>query len=129
MARTIYKVEEGSRGKTPASPEPLSALGEWQPTAPLKIKRRRLIYILAGIIFLTIIMIVIIAALGASESPAVGTVMSSQTVTSVAVPVPASEPVGTSTTAGAVQQAAVTPAALPAAPSSTVSSAQTTSTT
>jgi hypothetical protein len=80
VARTIYKVEGASKGESlpdtgrPAKerlPGPAWAGGE-APSAASKIKRRKLIWILVGIAVVTIIMLAIIAALGASESPAAG---------------------------------------------------------
>lgn len=129
MAKTIYRVEGASSGEPPrgsASPagdppgRARPVLPEGLDLAAGKAKRRKLFWILLGVAILTAAMIAAIAALGASESPAVGTGLDPMTTwTQVYVPVTSPEPVGTSTTMGTLVEQ----------PSSTTSSSGSTSTT
>jgi LPXTG-site transpeptidase (sortase) family protein len=112
MAKTIYKVEGASSGEPSPGPDSPSPEAPYEPayasppssvSLSPKAKRRRLIWVLLVIAVLTVAMIVAIALLGASESPAVGTVADPETVTTFAyIPVTSPEPVGTSTTMGAL---------------------------
>ena len=130
MAKTIYKVEGASRGEpSPGSPSsaPDAPIGSASTSRPArtfidsKAKRRKLVWILLVIAVLTVAMIVAIALLGASESPAVGTVVDPETVTTFAyVPATSPEPVGTSTTMAALTVAPVsTSTSTSAGPTST----------
>jgi sortase (surface protein transpeptidase) len=109
MAKTIYRVDGASLG----GPSPGSL-----PPAP-KTKRRKLFWILLGIAIVAAAMIVAIAALGASESPAVGTAVDPGTSSTASYAVASTEPLGTSTTLATV----------PEVPSSTTTSSSSTSTT
>ena len=112
MAKTIYRVEGASWGEpSPGSPSsapdapagPVSASRPARSFAESKARRRKLIWVLLVIAALTVAMIVAIALLGASESPAVGTVVNPETITTlVYTAVTSPEPVGTSTTMGAL---------------------------
>jgi len=103
ITKTIYKVEGGAASGS--SPEPLhpESLAPAQATvqgsvsASSGFSRRRLFWVLVGVAALTVAMIVAIAVLGAAESPAAGTSLSTSTTSSLAAVVSATEPVGTST--------------------------------
>jgi hypothetical protein len=114
MAKTIYRVE-GARSGEPSprsassTPDPagrqIAGPGAASADDAPKTTRRKLFWVLVVIAILTAAMIVAIAALGASESPAVGTAVdpaSSSTVTYV--PATSAEPVGTPTTMAAVAE-------------------------
>lgn len=132
MAKTIYRVEGASSGGPSPDPglpgpdllEPQpaaeTASGSTRPTGALVFGKRKLFWVLVGIAVLTIIMVVVIAALGATESPAVGTVPSSAPTSSTAAPASTMEPVGTSTT-----EAPSTTTSVPAATSSSGSTTTT----
>jgi LPXTG-site transpeptidase (sortase) family protein len=107
VAKTIYRVEgtsPGGESPDPGFPSPdLLELqagsgihGASRPGGAARLGKQKLFWVLVGIALLTIIMIVVIAALGATESPAVGTVPGPEPVSSTA-PV-TTQPVGTSTT-------------------------------
>jgi LPXTG-site transpeptidase (sortase) family protein len=107
VAKTIYRVEGGSPDSRPAesrgsSTDPFlePALASTPLSARRKVARRKLLWILIGIAILTVAMIAVIAALGASESPAedapLAATWSSTSVTTIQVTT--TEPITTSAT-------------------------------
>ena len=115
MAKTIYRVEGAPSGdSSPRTSSPFpdtvgrSAVGRSPDRAVPgpKITRRKLFWVLLGIAILTVAMIVAIAALGASESPAVGTTVDFvSSPTASHVPVTGTEPVSASTSVAAAAAA------------------------
>jgi LPXTG-site transpeptidase (sortase) family protein len=117
VAKTIYRVEGGSPDRRPAesrgsSTDPFlePALANISSDARPRAARRRLLWILIGIAILTVAMIAVIAALGASESPAEGTLLGpvSSSTTVPTVPVTSNEPVAASTTVAPTTSSSIT---------------------
>ena len=106
MAKTTYRVDGASSGEpSPGSTlsgrdsfgEPFAGPSADRTLSAPKNKRRKLFWVLVGIAILAVAMIVAIAALGASESPAVGTAFDPATASTAAYAAAAStEPVGPS---------------------------------
>jgi hypothetical protein len=114
VAKTIYRVEgapsgEPSPGSFSSFPDPVgqspAGRNAQRTVASPRTKRRKLFWVLLVIAILAAAMIVAIAALGASESPAVGTAVDLASLSTVTyVPTTSAEPVGTSTTLAAVAE-------------------------
>jgi sortase (surface protein transpeptidase) len=134
MVKTIYRVEgtmpgDSRPGSSSASDSFFSSPGPARPPArpssdqPTR-SRRKLLWALVGIAVLTAAMIAVIAVLGASESPAVGTNADPAASTTIAsAPISSEEPVGTSSTVTTATTVAEKPA------SSTTSSSEESTTT
>jgi LPXTG-site transpeptidase (sortase) family protein len=97
MAKTIYRVDGGSPGESRSQP-PDRPPQQSLPGGPPR-SRRKLFWVLIGVAVLTVAMVVAIAVIGTSESPAVGTNTDPASSTTLATaPILAEEPAGTSTT-------------------------------